>query len=79
MAEEVQDKEHLPMLRGGQLAFVTNALLKANGAPGRPLSMNDLLNIELVNDKLKKVDEAWVTMMVVEKAPDEDSLAGPYH
>ena len=41
----------------------------------REFDINDLLNIELVNDNLKKFDEAWENiLMALEKAQEDDLL-----
>ena len=41
--------------------------------------MNDLLNIESVNDNLKKFDEAWENiLMALDKAPEDDLLENLY-
>ena len=37
---------------------MTSALCKINDVQERALSLNDLLNVEFVNDSLKKFDEA---------------------
>ena len=43
----------------------------------RVFGINDLPHIELVNDNLKMLDDAWErTLMALEKAPEEDCLEG---
>ena len=42
--------------------------------------MNDTRSILLVNDNLKKFDQAWEeSLMALEKEPEEDPLEGLYH
>ena len=42
--------------------------------------MNDTRSILLVNDNLKKVDQAWEeSLMALEMGPEEDLLEGLYH
>ena len=41
--------------------------------------MNDLLNIELVNDNVKKFDRAWEeNLMALEQAPEKYLFEGLY-
>ena len=64
LAEEIQEKKNLPILTRGQIAFMIHAFLKIKGVQRRVVGMDDFLNIELVNDKLKKFDDAWENIPV---------------
>ena len=40
---------------------------------GRAIGIDDVLNVELINDNLKKFDEAWEEfLMGLEKVPEAD-------
>ena len=73
VAKELEEKKNLPLLTGRQIAFMICAFFEINNVHGRAMSMNDLLNIEVVNDILKKFDQAWEeTLMALEKEPEAD-------
>ena len=70
MAEEWQDKKHLTMLIGRQIAFMVYAFFKVNDDQGRATSMT-------THDNLKKFEQFWEeTPMVLEKEPERDLLGG---
>ena len=51
------------MLTGRPNAFTINAFFEINDPQMRIIGTDDLLKIELVNDRLEKCDEAWVNIL----------------
>ena len=79
LAEEIPEKKNLPMWTGRQIALMIYRF-KINDVQRRVPGMNDLLDIELLNDSLKTLDEAWENiLMAPEKEPEDDLLKGLYH
>ena len=77
LAEELQEKKKLPMLTGKQVAFTIHAFVETKDVQRRVTGMNDLLNFGLVNDNVKKFDDAWERIpMALEKGPEDDLLEG---
>ena len=61
------------------IASTIFSFFKMDDVQRRVIGVNDLLNIELVNDKLKQFDDAWEeTLMALEEEPEEDLLEGFY-
>ena len=80
VAEALPKLKNLPMLTGRQIAFMTYAYCKVNDVQERAMSMNDLLNIELVKGNLTKFDQAWEeNSMALEKQPEADLSGCLYH
>ena len=62
-----------------QIASMIYVFLKINDVQVTATSMNDLLNVELVNDSLKRFDQSWEeTLMALEKEPEGDLVQGLY-
>ena len=61
LAEQIPEKKYLSMMTGRQIAYTIYACSKINEVQRRGIGMHDPLNIELVNDNLKKFDEVWET------------------
>ena len=77
LAEQVQEKKNRPMLTGRQIAFTIYAFFKINDVQRKVIGTNDLLNIELVNDHVKKFDEAWQNILIgLKKEPEDYYLEG---
>ena len=51
VAEASEEQENLPVLTGRQIAFMVHTFFKINDVSVGAVSMNDLPNIELSNDK----------------------------
>ena len=80
LSEEIQEKQSLQMMTGRQIAFMIDALFKINNVQKRVIDIDDLLNIEVVHDNLRKFDEAWeITPRAPERESENDLSQGIYH
>ena len=57
-----------------------DALFKINNVQKRVIDIDDLLNIEVVHDNLRKFDEAWeITPRAPERESENELSQGIYH
>ena len=79
VAENEHEKKRLPMLRRRQIAYIICSFCTINDVRRRAIGLDDLPNIEVRNDNLKRFQQAWEeTWIVVEKEPERDFLDSFY-
>ena len=67
------------MLIGRQIALTICTVFKISDVQVRATSMNDLLNIEVINDHLKEFDQSWdEALMALEKETEGDVFGRPW-